>query len=59
MIEKDSGWPTINCLRIIQLFEAGYNLFLKLQWGSLLFIMTKNTVGLMINNSALGKTELP
>ena len=34
MIEKDSGDPKINRLRIIHLFEADYNLFLKLQWGS-------------------------
>jgi len=33
MIEKDQGDPKINRLRIIHLFEADYNLFLKLQWG--------------------------
>ncbi len=34
MIEKDKGDPKINRLRIIHLFEADYNLFLKLMWGS-------------------------
>ncbi|KAI2496067.1 hypothetical protein MHU86_18439 [Fragilaria crotonensis] len=34
MIEKDSGSPKINRLRIIHLFEADYNLFLKIMWGS-------------------------
>jgi hypothetical protein len=33
MIEKDSGKPKINRLRIIHLFEADLNFFLKLQWG--------------------------
>ena len=33
MIEKDSGQPRINRLRIIHLFEADFNFFLKLQWG--------------------------
>ncbi len=33
MIEKDAGQPKIHCLRIIHLFEADYNFFLKLQWG--------------------------
>ncbi|KAI2500343.1 hypothetical protein MHU86_14151 [Fragilaria crotonensis] len=33
MIEKDQGHPRINRLRIIHLFEADLNFFLKLQWG--------------------------
>jgi hypothetical protein len=33
MIEKDTGIPAIHRLRIIHLYEADYNLFLKLQWG--------------------------
>ena len=33
MIEKDAGKPRIHRLRIIHLFEADYNFFLKLQWG--------------------------
>ena len=34
MIEKEKGQPRIHCLRIIHLFEADYNLFLNLMWGS-------------------------
>jgi hypothetical protein len=33
LIEKDPGTPNINRLRIIHLFEADFNFFLKLQWG--------------------------
>ncbi len=33
LLEKDPGKPSINCLRIIHLFEAHYNLFLKIFWA--------------------------
>jgi hypothetical protein len=34
MIEKDPGNPQIEWLQVIHLFEADYNLSLKLIWGS-------------------------
>ena len=34
LLEKDTGRPTINRLRIIHLFEADFNFLLKLLWGS-------------------------
>ena len=33
LIEKEAGQPKINRLRIIHLFEADFNFYLKLQWG--------------------------
>jgi hypothetical protein len=33
MIEKDPGNPRIERLRVIHLFEADYNLSLKMLWG--------------------------
>jgi hypothetical protein len=33
LLEKDCGQPNINRLRIIHLFEADYNLFLKIMWA--------------------------
>ena len=33
LLEKDPGRPSLNRLRIIHLFEADYNLFLKLLWA--------------------------
>jgi hypothetical protein len=32
--EKDIGVPKIHCIRVIHLYKADYNLFLKIQWGS-------------------------
>jgi hypothetical protein len=33
MIEKQPGCPRINKLRVIHLFEADYNLLLKIIWA--------------------------
>ena len=53
LIEKDSGQqPKITRLRIIHLFEADFNLFLKLIWGSRL---VKRAVSLnLLNNGQHG-----
>ncbi|KAI2499411.1 hypothetical protein MHU86_15056 [Fragilaria crotonensis] len=52
MIEKDAGVPKITRLRIIHLFEADFNFFLKLIWGSRL---VKRAVQLdLLNNGQHG-----
>jgi hypothetical protein len=33
LIEKDEGMPLLTRLRVIHLFEADYNLFLKIIYG--------------------------
>jgi hypothetical protein len=33
MIEKNPGLPRMHRIRIVHLFEADYNFFLKIQWG--------------------------
>lgn len=48
MIEKDPGRPKVNRLRIIHLFEADYNLLLKIMWGSRL---VRRAVSLDLLNS--------
>jgi hypothetical protein len=60
MLEKDAGAPRINRLRIIHLFEANFNLFLKLQWVSRL---VKHSVKYDLLNdgqhgSTLGKVSM-
>jgi len=52
MLEKDPGRPAINRLRIIHLFEADFNLFLKLTWGSRLVRQAQQTN--MIHNGQYG-----
>ncbi|KAI2499358.1 hypothetical protein MHU86_15140 [Fragilaria crotonensis] len=48
LIEKDAGQPRINRLRIIHLFEADFNFFLKLQWGHRL-VQRALSLGLLHN----------
>lgn len=48
LLEKDPGTPCINRLRIIHLFEADFNLFLKIVWGSRL---VKKAVSMDLLNS--------
>ena len=42
MLEKDQGDPKINRLRIICLYEADYNLFLKIMWAHRLMKQANN-----------------
>jgi hypothetical protein len=42
LIKKDPGAPKINRLRIIHLFEADFNLLLKIYWGSRLVWRAKD-----------------
>lgn len=60
MIEKDHGDPKINRLRIIHLFEADYNLFLKLMWGSRLVqrAVQLNLLNAGKHGSTPGKTTM-
>ena len=60
MIEKDKGDPKINRLRIIHLFEADYNLFLKLTWGSRLVrrAVQMNLLNSGQHGSTPGKTTM-
>ncbi|KAI2505070.1 hypothetical protein MHU86_9346 [Fragilaria crotonensis] len=54
LIEKDPGRPKLTRLRIIHLFEADINLFLKLIWGSRL---VKRAVSLnLLNDGQHGST---
>ena len=52
MLEKDQGRPTINRLRIIHLFEADFNFFLKIMWGHRLVRHAKDLN--MINSGQYG-----
>ena len=60
MIEKDAGDPKLNRLRIIHLFEADYNLFLKLTWGSRLVrrAVQLNLLNAGQHGSTPGKTTM-
>ncbi|KAI2491084.1 hypothetical protein MHU86_23466 [Fragilaria crotonensis] len=57
---KDKGDPKINRLRIIHLFEADYNLFLKLTWGSRLVrrAVQMNLLNSGQHGSTPGKTTM-
>jgi hypothetical protein len=43
MLEKDKGDPKINHLRIICLYKADYNIFLKILWAHRLVKISKST----------------
>ena len=51
MFEKEKGNPKINRLRIIDKYEADYNLLLKIYWP-------KITNNIVEKNSTLGKHQL-
>ena len=53
LIEKDDGKPYLTRLRVIHLFEADYNLFLKLLFGRRLVKMVNVRKPSTTNNTAL------
>jgi hypothetical protein len=52
MIEKDAGNPCIHRLRIIHLFEADFNLYMKMQWGKRL--VRRASKHLLLNTGQFG-----
>jgi hypothetical protein len=52
MIEKDTGNPCIHRLRIIHLFEADFNLYMKMQWGKRL--VRRASKHLLLNTGQYG-----
>ena len=52
MLEKDIGNPCIHRLRIIHLFEADFNLYMKMQWGKRL--VRRATKHLLLNTGQFG-----
>jgi hypothetical protein len=52
MIEKDAGNPCIHRLRIIHLFEADFNLYMKMQWGKRL--VKRASKHLLLNTGQFG-----
>jgi hypothetical protein len=51
MIEKEPGNPKIHRLRVIHLYEAGYNLILSVKWRHLLHLACDNQ---FLNESQYG-----
>ena len=52
MLEKDVGNPCIHRLRIIHLFEADFNLYMKMQWGKRL--VRRSTKHMLLNTGQFG-----
>ena len=52
MLEKDAGHPCIHRLRIIHLFEADFNLYMKMQWGKRL--VRRATKHMLLNTGQFG-----
>jgi hypothetical protein len=55
MLEKDIGNPCIHRLRIIHLFEADFNLYMKLQWGKRL--VRRANKHMLLNTGQLGPSQ--
>jgi hypothetical protein len=54
MLEKDAGNPCIHRLQIIHLFEADFNLYMKMQWGKRL--VRRASKHLLLNTGQFGST---
>jgi len=59
LLEKDPGSPEINRLRVIHIFEADYNKFLKTMWARRLVERGKKQISSGNLNKALVKVERP
>jgi murein tripeptide amidase MpaA len=59
MLEKDPGDPKIDRLRIICLYEADYNLYLKIMWAHRMVKRQKITTFSTIHNRAADRAGHP
>jgi hypothetical protein len=59
MIEKVKGSPKIDKLRVIHIYEADYNLILKIIWARKVFGIQKTTINYMKDKLEVAQTKGP